>query len=112
MHVRVAQYVMNNAHAMQLKWFKNQLILHQMSSNKKQIATIDGIKSVAFPAKIGCGLAGGDWLTYLRLIRRFAIDNPHITVAVYDYKCSGWLVYIVISYFMTTKFSNFRILYV
>ena len=30
------------------------------------------VTSVTFPARVGCGLAGGDWDTYLRCIRNFA----------------------------------------
>jgi O-acetyl-ADP-ribose deacetylase (regulator of RNase III) len=36
------------------------------------ISCINGLKSVAFPYKIGCGLAGGDWDWYLKAIDDFA----------------------------------------
>lgn len=42
------------------------------------------VKSVAFPYKIGCGLAGGNWDTYSALIEQFALDNPNIKVFVID----------------------------
>lgn len=38
-----------------------------------QIARIDNIKNIAFPYKIGCGMAGGDWKDYLHIIT--LLDN-------------------------------------
>lgn len=40
-----------------------------------QIAKIDGLKSIAFPHSIGCGLAQGYWPNYLSMIEDFAINN-------------------------------------
>src|SRR5581483_6177329 len=37
-----------------------------------QVAKIQNLESVAFPWRIGCGAAGGDWDKYLKLIERFA----------------------------------------
>ena len=49
----------------------------------QKIGKAKGIeKSIAFPYKIGCGLAGGDWTDYLRMIKKFALDNPHIDVLI------------------------------
>lgn len=31
------------------------------------------VQTVAIPHRIGCGLAGGHWNTYLELIREFAL---------------------------------------
>ncbi len=39
--------------------------------------------SVAFPFKIGCGLAGGNWKLYEAMLTTFAENNPGITVAIY-----------------------------
>ena len=38
--------------------------------------------SVAFPYGIGCGLAGGDWKEYEKMLRDFANLFPHIEVIV------------------------------
>jgi len=46
-----------------LKWFKTCL---------DEILEIKDLESIAFPYKIGCGLAGGDWSEYLKLIEDFA----------------------------------------
>lgn len=47
------------------------------------ISLIDGIKSVAFPWQIGCGLAGGDWVSYSNMIQNFAKNNPMIETSIY-----------------------------
>lgn len=48
---------------MRLKWFRQCLW---------SISKIPGIQSVAFPYKIGCGLAGGNWENdYYPLLERF-----------------------------------------
>lgn len=36
-----------------------------------QISKLPDLESLAFPFKIGCGAAGGDWTAYLDLIQRF-----------------------------------------
>lgn len=46
-----------------LKWFRECLV---------QILYIKNLESIAFPYKIGCGLAGGDWSKYLGMIEDFA----------------------------------------
>lgn len=43
--------------------------------------------SIVFPARIGCGLAGGDWATYLQAIAEFATDvveasRKHVTIHI------------------------------
>jgi hypothetical protein len=40
-------------------------------------------KSVGFPYKIGCGLAGGSWKKYEYLIRKWSEANPDIDVQIY-----------------------------
>lgn len=40
-------------------------------------------RSVAFPYKIGCGLAGGDWKKYKQALEDWAKRNPSIHVVVY-----------------------------
>ncbi len=39
--------------------------------------------SVAFPGKIGCGLAGGDWNRYHEELANFARTHPETVVAIY-----------------------------
>jgi hypothetical protein len=39
--------------------------------------------SVAFPYRIGCGLAGGNWTVYRGMLEEFAAANPAIRVVVY-----------------------------
>lgn len=52
----------------------------------KKIAKIPNITSIAFPWKIGCNLAGGDWISYRKMIKNFALDNPNIYVKIYQYE--------------------------
>ncbi len=47
------------------------------------VGAIDGIASVAFPHRIGCGLGGGQWPDYSALIEAWAARHPAIAVAVY-----------------------------
>ena len=42
----------------------------------------DKPRSIAFPDHIGCGLAGGDWDTYLALLTNFANANLDMRVAI------------------------------
>ena len=46
--------------------------LHYFHSALLEIGDLN-VKSVAFPYKIGCGLAGGDWTAYHKMIRDFAL---------------------------------------
>jgi O-acetyl-ADP-ribose deacetylase (regulator of RNase III) len=39
--------------------------------------------SVAFPYKIGCGLAGGSWHIYEDIIKKWSDKNPSIQVTLY-----------------------------
>ena len=47
------------------------------------IDKVDGVKSVALPWQIGCGLAGGDWIVYEKMIRDWAENHPDVLVAIY-----------------------------
>lgn len=47
------------------------------------------IDKVGFPYEIGCGLAGGNWETYARLIQDFAREY-NITVTLYRFPTSGF----------------------
>ncbi len=38
-----------------------------------------------FPAGMGCGLAGGNWSDYLKLIEEFAARHPNTTVKLVDF---------------------------
>lgn len=53
-----------------------------------EISKIPNITSLALPHKIGCGLAGGDWFTYLSIIKSFAINNQ-ISTVLYKYDPVG-----------------------
>jgi len=51
------------------------------------MAQIKNMESIAFPFKIGCGLAGGDWDTYLKMLQVFDIGvnmKQNVRVVVYD----------------------------
>lgn len=47
-----------------------------------QISRLEGLQSVAFPHNVGCGLAGGDWGAYERLLVSFAESMPAVDVVV------------------------------
>ena len=54
------------------QWF--QQYLDELGKNKKY-------QNLAFPYKIGCGLAGGNWDHYLPMIEDFAFKyNKHVTL--------------------------------
>ena len=51
-----------------------------------QIKLIDNLTSIAFPARIGCGLAGGNWKTYYDLLETFDyMMRGKVAVKLYDY---------------------------
>lgn len=59
------------------KWFASALNdFVKKSSNLK-------IKTLAFPYKIGCGLAGGTWDDYLTMINDFALANKEYEITIY-----------------------------
>ena len=64
----------NDSNEERKKWFKR---------------CLDGIsslnaKSIAFPYKIGCGLAGGDWNEYYQMLDEFAKNNVNTQVVLYQ----------------------------
>lgn len=67
----------NETAELRLQWFKE--CLHKI----KNYMDNEKYTSIAFPYKIGCGLAGGDWLKYKKEIKRFANNNKY---DVYIYK--------------------------
>ena len=48
-----------------------------------ELARVPGLRSVAFPSQIGCGLAGGDWPTYESMLADFAAQNPGVRCVIY-----------------------------
>eukprot|EP01047_Picozoa_sp_COSAG01_P066639 COSAG01_NODE_9240_length_2509_cov_1.321162_2_plen_273_part_01 len=42
------------------------------------------LHSLALPARIGCGLGGGDWHRYQRIIRDFCARHPAVRVVIYE----------------------------
>lgn len=40
--------------------------------------------SLAFPYMIGCGLAGGDWPTYRKMLEEFAAKMPETKIVLYS----------------------------
>ena len=56
-----------------LLWFKKCL---------DKISKIINLKSIAFPYKIGCGLAKGKWVDYEKMLMAFAENNPTIDVYI------------------------------
>lgn len=51
-----------------------------------KITAIPNLESIAFPYNIGCGLAGGDWDVYEKLIDVFAKKMNEKNVKTYVYK--------------------------
>ena len=43
---------------------------------------LPGLSSIAFPYRIGCGLAGGEWTAYASLLQAFARDAPSVRVVL------------------------------
>jgi len=59
---------------MRLEWF---------SQAVDAISQIPNLKSVAFPYKIGCNLAGGNWNAYRKVLEGLALKCPKVRVVVY-----------------------------
>ena len=57
-------------------------------SGLAKIAEIPSLESVAFPYKIGCGAAGGDWETYHRMLQHLA-EHLEGQAEVYIYRLPG-----------------------
>lgn len=66
-----------------VEYFKE--CLRVLAANIKQglILGFGKGNTVAFPWKIGCGLAGGDWEVYLGLVHDFAATLPDNPVRIY-----------------------------
>lgn len=47
-----------------------------------RISKIKNLRHIAFPDKIGCGLAQGDWDAYYALLYTFSEQNPNIRVTI------------------------------
>lgn len=46
------------------------------------LGRLGGLESVAFPERVGCGLAGGDWRAYRAAIARYAAAHPATRVSI------------------------------
>jgi O-acetyl-ADP-ribose deacetylase (regulator of RNase III) len=59
--------------------------LEAFSKALDQIAEFPGLKAIGFPYGIGCGLAGGDWNEYERLMKDFAkrVRERGVSVILY-----------------------------
>lgn len=56
-----------------IKWFAECLDkISELFKDKKV--------EIAFPKNIGCGLAGGDWNIYSKMLKSFAEQNPNVNV--------------------------------
>jgi O-acetyl-ADP-ribose deacetylase (regulator of RNase III) len=71
----LVSYVENETFEQRLKWF--QQCLYNMLK-------IPNLKSVAFPYKIGCGMAGGYWTLYKQELQKFA-SQTSCAVVIYKY---------------------------
>lgn len=52
-----------------------------------RLAKINNLESVAFPYRVGCGIAGGDWHIYQKNIENFAkfvYEDQGATVSIYQ----------------------------
>lgn len=64
------------------KWFKECLnnIIQEIGTKDKNAKI-----TIGFPHGIGCGLAGGKWIDYEKMLIEFAKENPNILVNIYNY---------------------------
>ena len=64
------------------EWFISGLI--DLENKLKQFNKTETNKyhTMAFPYRIGCGLAGGDWNRYYKMIQIFALRNPDLKVDI------------------------------
>lgn len=63
----------NDTSGDRIMWFNK--CLHRISK-------IKNLRSIAFPSGIGCGLAGGEWNVYQRLIEEWTETIPNIKVYI------------------------------
>jgi len=69
--------------------FENDLIEDRAIGFQKclnEISKIENLTSIAFPARIGCAIAGGDWDEYYQMIKDFAAKLNNVDVIIYDYE--------------------------
>jgi O-acetyl-ADP-ribose deacetylase (regulator of RNase III) len=69
----------NDSESMRQKWFKNALnnLYDQITDN------IEDEIQIGFPYKIGCGLAGGDWSVYKKMIDDFAQLDERMNIKIF-----------------------------
>lgn len=60
------------------EWFKQCL---------ERLAKVKNLRSIAFPRKIGCGLAGGNWATYRAIIDNWVAGLQNIKVYLVSNEC-------------------------
>jgi O-acetyl-ADP-ribose deacetylase (regulator of RNase III) len=65
---------LNDSEELRIQWFQECL---------NKISKIDGLKSISFPFNIGCGLAGGNWKVYKKMLEEFALKLPGVQVNLY-----------------------------
>lgn len=63
-----------------VEWFKQCLVAIETTLGEAPLGM--ECKSIAFPWTIGCGLAGGDWTTYRKMIEDFA-QRTQIVCVIY-----------------------------
>jgi len=86
---RYARYALSSedTYANREKWFAQALekLGEELAKRRRDaaVAADDEKTTVAFPCGVGCGRAGGDWMTYRRMIDAFARANPSLDVIVY-----------------------------
>ncbi len=53
-----------------------------------KIKMIPDLESIAFPAKIGCAIAGGDWEEFYKMLEEFEkeVSKNGVIVKIYDYE--------------------------
>ena len=52
------------------------------ASGLQAIAEMDHLESIAFPFKIGCGIAGGSWPRFRAMIEDLAAARPDVRVVI------------------------------
>jgi hypothetical protein len=57
--------------------------VNYFKSGLEKITWIKNVKCLAFPYFIGCGLAGGDWKVYSKILEEFSENNKNIEVVLY-----------------------------
>jgi uracil-DNA glycosylase len=63
----------DDTYELRKKWFEECLM---------RISTIKNLRSIAFPCRIGCGLAGGEWSDYQTMLESWSNDNPTVSIQI------------------------------